>query len=94
MPHKSDIDTETGLPRKLGWRVAIWAIVALETVAIAYLGQMQGRLDGIATKQDVQAAKQTEALERIARIEGKLSIVATAGAPAVASKLGPPPPIP
>lgn len=84
MPHKPDLDTETGLPRKLGWKVAFWALAALQVVAIAYLGQIQGRLDGM-------SAKQTEALERIARIEGKLEGVP---AKAVAAVIAAPKPIP
>lgn len=57
-----DEDTETGLPRKLGWTVAFWALTLLQMIIIALLGFLitatidQGR--------------------RIARIEGRMGISA------------------
>jgi hypothetical protein len=35
-----DLDTNTGLPRKLGWTIAIWALGLLQVMIIALLGAL------------------------------------------------------
>lgn len=36
-PHFDELDTPTGLPKKLGWTVAVWALGLLQLIIIALL---------------------------------------------------------
>ncbi len=59
-----DEDTDLGLPRKLGWTIALWALALLQLIIIA----LQGFLVSATVDQG----------RRIARIEGRLGIAADA----------------
>jgi hypothetical protein len=59
-----DLDTNTGLPRKLGWTVAIWAMIVLQFMIVS--------LQAFLITSTIDQGR------RIARIEGKLGISAEA----------------
>lgn len=61
-PYDKDYDTTTGLPRKLGWKVAIWMMGLMQLIAIAYLSHIQRALDDMNT--------------RLSRVEGKMNMTA------------------
>ncbi len=54
------MDTSTGLPRKLGWTVALWALALLQVIIISLQAWM-------ATEIVAQGVK-------ISRIEGRLGV--------------------
>lgn len=60
MKYRNELDTDTGLPRKLGWRVAIWALGLLQALALGCSLYLLKGLDDVKT--------------RLARIEGRLSM--------------------
>ena len=67
---KPDLDTDTGLPRKLGWKVAFWAIGILQFIAVVGIGFVWKSVDEMKT--------------RVARMEGRMGINVQATAPSVA----------
>lgn len=89
MTHKHDLpdlDTETGLPRKAGWKVAFWALGVLQAIALACLVR-------VINTQDKQADDIADVRVRVARIEGLLKLTAS-GQSSIATVYGPPIPMP
>lgn len=85
MPHKNmnDPDTDTGLPRKLGWKVAGWSLGTLQAITIVLLGFILNSI--------------LDLRERMVRVEIAFQIRANAAVPnlpAVAVKVEPLLPMP
>lgn len=72
-----DLDTSTGLPRKVMGRVAVWALSVLQALALACL--LDIRRTGQKNADDLGRLR-----VQVAKIEGLLKITASTGAPVVA----------
>lgn len=80
MTHKHnapDLDTSTGLPRKMVGKVAVWALASLQAIALACLIDI--RKTGQQNAEDLGRLR-----VQVAKIEGLLKITAAADAPVVA----------
>lgn len=72
-----DLDTATGLPRKVMSRVAVWSLSVLQALALACL--LDIRMTGKQNAEDLAKLR-----VQVAKIEGLLKITASTGAPVVA----------